>query len=135
MERDMYKNSGRFVAELRPEEPARFDPDTLEDLCHKIGEARAEAEVARALRRISDALASLPPPEHAGDAVTLNATVGALCRDADRIGMASVARVANQVLDCLARNDGRALSATLARLSRVGHRSLHAVWELEDLSG
>jgi hypothetical protein len=51
---------------IRPEEPAQFDPAMLESLCRRIGETRAEAEVARALERISTTLSALETlSEHA----------------------------------------------------------------------
>lgn len=131
----MHKNTGRFLAELRPEEPARFDPDRLEDLCRRIGEVRAETEVALALDRISARLESLPARVVQADAGELRADLAALARDAETIGMATLARVTRHVVDCLERGDVRALAATLARLRRVGERSLHAVWDLEDVSG
>jgi hypothetical protein len=131
----MCRDTGRFVTELRPEEPARFDPERLEDLCRRIGEVPAEAEVALALHRISDALTSLSDPDPARDAAVLRAALTALARDAGTIGMSTLALVSRHVLDCLDRGDARAFSATLARLFRVGERSLHAVWDLEDRSG
>lgn len=122
------------ILQLRPEEPARFDPDRLEELCRRIGEVRAEAEVALALHRISEELPALSATlrDRPGDFAGL---LGQIIRDADLIGMASLARVARDVLDCFARRNEVALAATLARLDRVGERSIHAVWDLEDLSG
>jgi hypothetical protein len=123
------------VTPLRPEEPARFNPDTLESLCRRIGETRAEAEVARALERISTTLAALDTLEEEADSTLMAATLRSLVRDADMIGMVTLARVSRNVLACLGTSDSRAYSATLARLSRVGDRSMLSVWELEDLSG
>ena len=129
----MIGNAARSVTELCPEEPARFNPEKLEDLCRQIGEARAEAEVARALERISTTLVALPGLR-GGDGRLLRAAVSSLVRDADLIGMATLARVARHVIDTADRGDAVALTATIARLIRVGDRSIHAVWELEDLS-
>lgn len=52
---------------------------------------------------------------------------------ADQIGMHAVARVARDVTECLDAADSIALSATLARLIRVGDRSLNALWDLNDV--
>jgi hypothetical protein len=130
----MNGNAARSVTELCPEEPARFNPEKLEKLCRQIGEARAEVEVARALERISEALATLPKLSRA-DPAQLRVTACVLVRDADLIGMATLARVAHHVIEALDQGDAVALTATTARLMRVGDRSIHAVWELEDLSG
>lgn len=119
-----------FVRELQPEEPARFNPQRLEDLCQQLGETRAEAEVARALDRIAVSLRHLyrPNPD-------LPHLAKRLSRDADMIGMATLAKVARSVLHCADDGNRVALAATVARLRRVGDRSIHAVWDLEDLSG
>ncbi|AHM03605.1 hypothetical protein roselon_01214 [Roseibacterium elongatum DSM 19469] len=122
-----------FVRELRPEEPARFNPDKLEDLCLRIGEHRAEAEVAKALERISLALRELADSCGAPD--RLRAATTTLMQDAEFIGMATLARVARNALDAMDTGNAVTLAATLARLERVGDRSIHAVWDLEDLSG
>ncbi len=123
------------VTYLRPEEPAQFNPDVLESLCRRIGETRAEAEVARALERISTTLSALDTLAKDADASLMAAALRSLLRDADMIGMTSLARVSRGVLSCLGSGDALGYAATLARLSRVGERSMHAVWELEDLSG
>lgn len=121
------------VTELSPQEPARFNPDQLEDLCNKIGEIRAEAEVALALHRISAALPKLQRLVET-DVLAFADTVDTLIVDADMIGMATLARVGRNVQDAFASGNAVALAATLARLERVGDRSVHAVWDLEDLS-
>jgi len=122
-----------FVRELRPEEPARFNPDKLEDLCLRIGENRAEAEVALALDRIAKALADLPDSKRIAGG--LRQVITNLRDDADLIGMSTLARAARNALDCLDTGHVVSLSAALARLERVGDRSIQAVWDLEDLSG
>ncbi|MCU4652404.1 hypothetical protein N8I71_06150 [Roseibacterium sp. SDUM158016] len=132
---DVRLNAGRRVAELRPEEPARFNPDKLEELCSRIGEARAEREVALALDRIAATLQVLPRIADDGNPAVLRAGIVSLVRDADLIGMATLSRVARSVVICLDTGDRQAFAATIARLGRVGDRSIHAVWELEDLSG
>ena len=133
----MYWTSGAetcpLITELTPEEPARFNPERLEELCHKIGEVRAEAEVALALHRISEQLPSLVTL-HGENAAQFVAAVDQVASDAELIGMATLARVARSVLENHETGNLVALSATLARLERVGERSIHAVWDLEDLS-
>ena len=123
------------VSVLRPEEPARFNPDRLERLCDEVGEIRAEHEVACALKAISAQLQDirhLCPIRTGSDLMT---PVRALAAASDRIGMATLARVARDVLACASSGDLVALAATYARLLRVGERSIHAIWDLEDVSG
>jgi len=123
------------VTELPLEEPARFNPGQLEDLCNQMGEERAEAEVADALERLSSQMTKISVAQAMGDADRLEPPLCALVADAQLIGMATLAQVGRDVLTCLDRGDPIALSATLARLERIGDRSIHAVWDFEDLSG
>lgn len=134
---DARANRSRWagVTQLHIEEPAQFNPDALEKLCQRIGETRAEAEVARALERISSTVIALPAIASEPDQKLLAMTLRSLVRDADLIGMATLARVARNVQACLGSGDERSYAATLARLQRVGERSIHAVWELEDVPG
>lgn len=121
---------------LVPQEAAAFDPDRLERLCRTLGETCAEAEVAFALDRISTTLGALDRLWKDGDPRIFVAAVAALARDADLIGMTTLARVATSVLDCReGAADDTALAATMARLDRVGARSMHAVWDLDDPAG
>lgn len=121
------------VTAIAPEEPARFNPECLEELCLKIGEVRAEAEVAQALHRISEVLPTVDALTRSDDKCFVVA-IGQIAQDAEMIGMATLSRVARSVLDSHANGDQTALAATLARLDRVGERSIHAVWDLEDLT-
>lgn len=123
------------VTDLPLGEPARFNPGQLEKLCERLGELRAEAEVAHALDRLSALLDEVGRISASGDHLHLEEVLAALVRDAQMIGMATLARVGRDVLDCIDSGDRTALAATLARLMRVGDRSIHAIWDLEDVSG
>ena len=123
------------IVDLPLGEPARFNPGQLEKLCDRLGEVRAEAEVAFALDRLATLLDEIGRLGTRGDRNELEEVLAALVRDARLIGMATLARVGRDVLDCLDTGDPTALAATLARLERVGDRSIHAIWDLEDLSG
>jgi hypothetical protein len=123
------------VTELPLGEPAGFNPSQLELLCDRLGEQRAEAEVAHALDRLAKLLGEIEPLKRRGEHGALEKVLAALVRDARLIGMATLAQAGRHVLDCLESGDPIALAATLARLERVGDRSIHAIWELEDLSG
>jgi hypothetical protein len=123
------------VTELPLGEPAGFNPGQLEILCEKLGEQRAEAELALALSRLANLLVQIGSLERGGDYLVLERSLAALVNDARLIGMATLAQAGRNVLDCLDSGDPIALAATMARLGRVGDRSLHAVWDLEDLSG
>ncbi|MBF9045770.1 hypothetical protein LSUCC0031_01445 [Rhodobacterales bacterium LSUCC0031] len=116
-------------------EPTRFNPGQLEILCDRLGEHRAETEVAHALDRIAKGLTQLGTPTPNGDWTAVADRVAALVEDARLIGMSTLAQAGRHVLDCLDQGDPTALAATLARLARVGDRSINAIWDLDDLSG
>ena len=116
-------------------EPARFNPGQLEKLCEKLGDLRAETEVAHALERLSAVLDELARCRGNGACTDMAAMLDAVVGDAHLIGMATLARVGQDAADCLRGGDPTALAATLARLLRVGDRSIHAIWDLEDVSG
>lgn len=69
-----------------------------------------------------------------GAVADLTPAVRTLARLAVQVGMTSLARVAGDVAQCAARGDLVGQSATLARLVRIGDRSLTAVWDLQDVS-
>ncbi|MEM1272326.1 MAG: hypothetical protein AAGF88_00840 [Pseudomonadota bacterium] len=113
-------------------EVARFDPERLEALCQEKGEAEAENEAAEALRIIGQLLRDIAPDRQNVSDRTMARQLSKLTAAADRIGMSTLARVADDVRHCLAVGDPVALSATLARLYRVGDRSIHAIFDLDD---
>jgi len=113
-------------------EVARFDPARLEKLCREKGEAKAEAEAAEALSVIGKLLRNMAPDANGANNGQLARYIDTLQNSADRIGMSTLARVAGDVRTCIESGDHVALSATLARLHRVGDRSIHAIFDLDD---
>ena len=69
-----------------------------------------------------------------GEHVPLHGALCALVPAADRVGMATLARVARDALYCIETGDAVAMAAVLARLARAGERSVAEVWELRDMS-
>lgn len=125
----------RSVTVLRVDEPARFNPDRLEELCATMGEQRAENEVARALELIGTLLQVIAGFDPVDEAAQIRAPLRELIAASELIGMATLARVGRDVTACLEDGNAVSLHSTLARLHRIGDRSIHAVWDLEDLSG
>lgn len=113
-------------------EVARFDPARLEELCREVGEARAETEAAEALSTIGQLLRRIDPEANPMSDAEFAEKIDTLRTAADRIGMSTLARVSQDVRDCLDRGDPVAFGATLARLFRVGDRSIHAIFDLDD---
>jgi hypothetical protein len=127
------RGAAEGVVCLQHDEPTRFDADRLEALCLALGDAEAEAAVADALARIATLIGDLDWLIAATHPSLLRLCLESLARDADMIGMTTLAHVAEAAADCLDRDDA-ARSAALARLRRIGERSILAVWDLDDMS-
>lgn len=122
------------IAILYPVENVRLDPDKLQALHAELGEAGAETVIARAMDEIALRLAELMPLWRDARIPELSKRARSLVGIADQIGMPLLSRVAGDVARCAAIGDAPALGATLARLDRIGDRSLTAVWDLADMS-
>ncbi len=122
------------ICVLRPEEPARLNPDRLDQLFVQLGERGAQNVICRAMEELALRLSSLEDAYRAGAHEAVRKGAKSLIGIADQIGMESLARVAGDVRRCGDRKDHVALASTLSRLVRIGDRSLTAVWDLQDLS-
>ena len=122
------------VTVLRQEENVRLDPDRLTELYVKLGESGAEEVVCRAMEELAVQLTEIQAVNENGVPGNMQVNARNIAELASDVGLLSLARVAFDVDYCLHFDDQGAISATLARLSRVGDRSLMAVWDLRDLS-
>lgn len=122
------------VTALQPMEPVRLDRDQLEVLYRQLGPVGADKVVNHALEELAALLAQVPVDYRAGKLEQAASGAKALAAVAQQVGMTTLARVARDA-SCLAKgHDGAALGAVVARLERIGDRSLVAVWDLADLS-
>lgn len=121
---------------LRHEEGVRLRPEPLIALYAELGDLGADRAVCRAIGDISVQLADMQRYAERGDGAADRAALiragSALARIAAGIGMVTLARVAQDVIVATQSGDAAAQAATLARLVRIGDRSLHAIWELQD---
>ncbi|EAU46873.1 hypothetical protein [Salipiger bermudensis] len=122
------------VARLSLAEPASVDPDRLAQLYERFGAQRGEDLVCRAMEELAFRLGQAGRLYEAGDRLELRRCAGILAALADEIGMTALRRVAESVAFCIDSADAVALSAVLARMARVGERSLYAIWDLQDLT-
>ncbi len=122
------------VARLSPAEPAAVDPDRLAQLYERFGTRRGEDLVCRAMEELAFGLGQAGRLYEAGDRTELRRCARALATLADEIGMTALRRVAESVALCIDNADAVALAAVLARMARVGERSLYAIWDLQDLT-
>ncbi len=107
----------------------------LDQLITEMGETGAQNVICRALEALTARLSELEEHFATGRTHGIHKQAKSLIGIAEQIGMDTLAQVARDVHDCSARHDRVALSATLARLIRIGDCSLLKIWELQDLSG
>ena len=122
------------VTLLTQDEVVRLDPDRLEDLYDQLGERGAENVVCRALEELAARLSHTERCYRERRTGDMRKSARGLIAIAEQIGMWMLARVACDVTQCIDAGDPVALGAVLARLLRIGERSLSEVWELQDLS-
>jgi hypothetical protein len=123
------------VTMLVQDEAVLLDPDRLGTLYAQLGEAAAEDVICRAMEEMAVRLTCAERMYREDQIAGLRKTVRCLAAIADQVGMHGLARVARDVAQCIDGSDHNGLAATLARLLRVGERSLTAIWDLQDLSG
>lgn len=122
------------VVMLTQDERVRLDQDRLGELYAQLGEAGAEDVVCRAMEELAARLTQTARTYQQGALPDLRKSARSIAAIADQIGMQALARVARDVTACVDTGDSNGLAATLARLMRIGERSLTAVWDLKDLS-
>lgn len=122
------------LAVLRHEEGVRLDPDRLVALYSELGESGAERVIFRAMEELAARLSEMLKHADDGRADRLIRSARLLAKVADQVGMATLARVASDVVASAETADGTAQAATLARLIRIGERSLTAIWDLRDMT-
>ncbi|MDJ0821140.1 MAG: hypothetical protein QNJ09_04910 [Paracoccaceae bacterium] len=122
------------VIYLAPPERPRMDAAQLETLCNELGAHQAEDVVCRAMEELALRLCQVQELAINGPREDLYKGLKALGAIADQIGLCGVRQVSQDVMGCIADGDPVAEAATLARLARIGERSLTALWDLQDLS-
>jgi len=122
------------IGRLRHEEGVRLDSDCLMALYVELGQTAAEQAISHAMEELAVLLAGIKKMACQNDTEQLISELTKLSDLAGRVGMTSLAQVGNDVARCAAGGDIPAQAATLARLIRIGDRSLTAVWDLQDMS-
>ncbi|WP_347312332.1 hypothetical protein [Defluviimonas sp. SAOS-178_SWC] len=122
------------LAVLHHDEGVRLDPDRLVALYAELGESAAEQVVCRAMEELASRLTEMQRFADEGRTPALVRSARLLIKVAEQIGMLSFAHVAGDVLVAADAGDAAGQAATLARLVRIGDRSLNAVWDLRDMT-
>lgn len=111
-----------------------MDPAQIETLCADLGRSGAENVICRAMEELAQRLCALQEQAMSGPREDLHKGLRALAAIADQIGLCSLSRVAHDVMACIELGDVVAEAATLARLARIGERSLTALWDINEFS-
>lgn len=122
------------MTKLAQSEAVRLDPDRLGALYSQMGEAGAEDVICRAVEELAIRLAQCERHFRQAKWPDLRKCVRSLVAIADQIGMNMLSRVAMDVTVAIDQKDRVATASTLARLLRIGQRSLTAIWDLQDMS-
>jgi len=122
------------VITLAQTEPARVETDRLAALYSQLGEAGAEDVVCRAMEELAVRLAHIDRLYRQDDLSGVRKNARSLTGIAEQIGMMAVVHVSRDVLDCIDAGDRIALASVLARLMRLGERSLTEIWDLQEFS-
>lgn len=88
--------------------------------------------VCRALEELAARLAHVEKCYRAGEAKETCKNSRSLGAIADQLGMSMLATVARDVVACAETGDPVAQAATLARLLRIGERSLTEIWDVQE---
>ncbi len=122
------------LARLRHDEGVRLDPDAMSAIYSELGERGAERLISRSMENLDTRLGEVRRHFHDGRTGDLVKAARMLVQSGNQIGMASVTRVARDLIRATEAQDATAQAAVLARLERIGHRSLLAVWDLHDMT-
>lgn len=114
---------------LAMQEPVRVDAHRLGEIVNELGETAAQTIIGAALEQLASALAGTRIAAMDGDMITLAEKAEVLSRLAWQIGLPTLAAVSVDVMSCAERRDATSLAATLARLMRIGNRSLTEIWD------
>ncbi|WP_322867637.1 hypothetical protein U5922_016365 [Aquicoccus sp. G2-2] len=122
------------VSILAQDEPVQVDSAKLEALYRQLGDASAEDIMCRAMEELAVRLSQAEAFFRGGKTEDLRKTARLIAAISEQIGMQMLSVVGTHVVQCIEAGDDIALAAVLARLIRVGERSLTEIWELQNFS-
>ncbi len=122
------------VITLEQKESVRLDPERLNGLCRQLGDSNALDVLCRTVEELAVRLSNCERHWRQRDWTGLRKCARSLIAISEQVGMTALARVAGDVAQTVDTGDAVATGATLARLIRVGERSLTAIWDQQDLS-
>ncbi|WP_017999183.1 hypothetical protein [Paracoccus sp. N5] len=117
------------IAILSMNDAIRIDLQRLEQIVRELGEDCAAQVIGAALEELARSLRRTVLAAQEGDLGAVVAHADQLSRLAWQVGLVTLAGVAIDVGACAERRDATALASTVARLDRIGNRSLTQIWD------
>lgn len=117
------------IAILSMNDAIRIDLQRLEQIVRELGEDCAAQVIGAALEELARALRRTVLAAQERDLGAVVNHADQLSRLAWQVGLVTLAGVAIDVGACAERRDATALASTVARLERIGNRSLTQIWD------
>lgn len=122
------------VINLVFDEAVRFEPSRLADLYRRLGEVGAENALCDAMEELTIQLVRI-------DKLAKRDKVDDVCQIAEKIapvagqiGLRGLECVAYDVAACGRNGDHHGFAATVARIGRMGNKSLSTIWDPQGMS-
>jgi len=120
---------------LFTDEAVFLDQARIAELEKLLGGKDAEAVMTKAMDEIALRLSKSEAQYRKNSWKDLRKTAKSIGAIGEQIGMRSLDRASKNTVDALDGGNYAAISATFARLLRVGDRSLSEFWDLQDITG
>ncbi|WP_339108267.1 hypothetical protein [Thioclava sp. GXIMD4216] len=122
------------VTKLRCNETVRIEQARIVALYAQLGQQAAERLMASAIEDLAMHMVAIDAAVQKNQLGAFDDAVTSLIPLARQVGMTKLEQVTRDLRDCMRAQDLVASRAVLARLMRIGDRSLSEVWDLEDMS-
>lgn len=122
------------VANMKIDEAVIFEPRRLADLYRRLGEIGAENVLCDAMEELTIQLVRIEKLACRGRVTEVREIAEKIAPVAGRIGLQGLERVARDVSHCASNGDTAGFAATVARLERMGDKSLSAIWDPQGMS-
>ncbi len=122
------------VVTLNIEEAVHFEPRCLADLYRSLGEIGAENVLCDTMEELTIQLVRADRLGKRGKTDEVAKIAKQIGPVADRIGLLGLGQVARDLVACIEQEDAASFGAVLARLSRMGDRSLTTIWDPQNMT-
>ncbi|OCX66834.1 hypothetical protein BFP70_01010 [Thioclava sp. SK-1] len=119
---------------MRCEETVRIDSDRIVALYSQMGQHAAERLMSKAIEDLAVQMVAVDVAIREGRQEAFGRAIDTLIPLATQVGMSKLVRIAQDLRAAVAAQDAVARDALLARLVRIGDRSLSEVWGIQDMS-